>query len=238
MTTAPSGNNKKARRAPQQRRGRNPQARNDNLQVFAAPVVLRPPSRHRPRRPPKTATGVSRSHKGRAANTKSNLDLAYRQRPSTAGGLGGGSFGKSSLLQITPMFKDARSRAAMGDSVFNFREQADADGDVAKMAAENPVRGRRRRKSGRTSAARSGNNGRRGRAAGSSMSGFGGAVQPSPRLARNQIGQTGMSQQIGSSRGAVMVPSVPDDAKGRSGSAGVRHPGGVSPRVQRISKVR
>ena len=47
--------------------------------------------------------------------------MEYRQRPSTAGGLGGGNLkAGSGILQITPMFPDKASRAAVGDSVFNF----------------------------------------------------------------------------------------------------------------------
>ena len=206
-----------------------------NVQVFAAPVVLRPPSRHRPRRPPKTATGVSRSRKGRSSRGTDNLDLAYRQRPSTAGGLGGSDFkAGSKLLQITPMFKDASSRAAMGDSVFNFQKLADADGGLAKIAASNNARGRRRRKASGGSAG--GASGRRGaRGGGKSMAG------QSPRLSRGQIGQTGMPQpmqQQGMGRGG-MVPTVPgsrNDRRGRGRSGGGRS--GVSPRMQRISKVR
>jgi hypothetical protein len=210
-----------------------------DLQVFAAPVVLRPPSRHRPRRPPKTATGVSRSRtKARGSKGTGSLDLAYRQRPSTAGGLGGGNLKNGSkLLQITPMFKDATSRAAMGDSVFNFQKLADADGDLAKMAAVNSGRGRRRRKAsgGSAGGVMAAGGGRRGRAAGSSMSG------QSPRLARGQIGQTSMSQQQHQQNG--MIPTVPGGGGGRRGGGGKGVGGGggragMSPRMQRISKVR
>lgn len=99
---------------------------------FGVPA-FRPPSRHRPRRPPKTASGVTRrrnfkknstsrrNNKSRDTFGRSNLDREYRQRPSTAGGLGGKNFNAGDgLLQITAMFPDKASRDAVDPSIFNF----------------------------------------------------------------------------------------------------------------------
>ncbi len=214
--------------------------------MFPTPK-LRPPSRHRPRRPPKTASGVTRTRKPRKGQglglNGRNLDLEYRQRPSTAGGLGGKDFGGNLMLQITPMFRDKASRAAVGDSVFNFEKLA--EGDLQQAAT-----GGGRRRGGRGAGGRGGAGGgargnsgpgslgqqrrkqaqRRQHAGGSAGAGGG----HSPRLSRGQVGQ-GMGRRMnqqqfggGGGGGGGMMPQAP------GGTGGGR--AGVSPRQQRIRK--
>ena len=242
-------------------------ARNKNknfpqqMPMFPTPA-FRPPSRHRPRRPPKTASGVTRRRRKKAGSSSKdsfgrNLDLEYRQRPSTAGGLGSKNFKSGSgLLQITPMFPDKASRAAVGDSVFNFSalpsKKVKSQQQQQNMNAGGGSGGNspRRNRGGKETTNLGDNNGMQMNPRGQQDSGRGRGIQQqkkqSPRLSRGQIGGGGGSSGGGGgNRGGMQMnvnargnfkPTAPGGGRGGRGGRGGQQK--ASPRMQRMQMQR
>ena len=230
---------------------------------FGVPA-FRPPSRHRPRRPPKTASGVTRrrnfkkkstsrrNNKSRDTFGRSNLDREYRQRPSTAGGLGGKNFNAGDgLLQITAMFPDKASRDAVDPSIFNF--SALPSKKLKNTSSEfGGGGGSNRRSRGGGGGGLTQNLGN-GALQTSPRNGTGGnGIGSRPRMNRDQVGGTNnnaRNSRGGNKSGGMQMnrggykPSAPGGVpSGTNGRSGGRNSNGrssngkrISPRTQRMN---